>query len=93
MSSVIITKRDYNEWLEFCSQVQNSSSVAFNETEETQQIRITRALSDYNYFVKTYFKIYADADCADFHVDFANACLKDPNFFGIACLLYTSRCV
>src|SRR5690606_15131640 len=31
-----------------------------------------------------YFPKYADADCADFHIKFANACLKDPNFFGIA---------
>ena len=42
-------KRDYNEWLEFCSQVQNSAAVAFNDTEETQQLRIKRALTDYNF--------------------------------------------
>ncbi len=84
MSAITITKRDYNEWLEFCSQVQNSAAVAFNDTEKTQKLRIKRALTDYNFFVKTYFELYADADCADFHIDFANACLADPNFFGVA---------
>ncbi|KFF13108.1 hypothetical protein IW15_10115 [Chryseobacterium soli] len=84
MSATNITRRDYNEWLEFCAQVQNSTAVAFNDTEELQKIRIKRALTEYNYFVTTYFDIYADADCADFHIDFANACLADPNFFGIA---------
>ncbi|WP_312399512.1 hypothetical protein [Chryseobacterium sp.] len=82
--STVITKRDYNEWQDFCKQVQSSSSVTFNESESVKNARIKRALADYNYFVKTYFKIYADADCADFHIDFANQCLKDPDFFGVA---------
>jgi hypothetical protein len=52
MSAITITKRDYNEWLEFCSQVQNSAAVAFNDTEETQKLRIKRALTDYNFLLK-----------------------------------------
>lgn len=83
-NTVTITKRDYNEWLEFCDQVQNSTSVAFNDTEDTQKARIKKALADYRYFVSTYFEKWADSDCADFHVDFANECLRDPNFFGVA---------
>ena len=79
-----ITKRDYNEWLEFCKQLQSSTAVAFNDNEHTQNIRIKKALEDYNFFVKTYFEKYADADCADFQVEFANECLRDPDFFGIA---------
>lgn len=79
-----IVKRDYDEWLEFCKNVQSMSSVSPEETEKVKQQRITKALKDYNYFVKTYFPTYADHDCAKFHIDFANACLKDPHFFGVA---------
>ncbi len=84
MAEQIINKRDYNEWLEFCRQVQSATAVAINETDAEQKARIKRGLKDYNYFVKTYFPNYADSDCADFHIKFANQCLKNPNFFGIA---------
>lgn len=80
----VIVKRDYNEWKEFCRQVQNSTAVSLVEKPEEQAFRIKNAKRDYNFFEKTYFPIYADADCADFHIEFANACLKDPNFFGVA---------
>lgn len=79
-----ITKRDYNEWLEFCKQLQASTAVSFFDNEETQRARIKRALADYRFFVKTYFEKFADADCADFQVEFAEECLRDPDFFGIA---------
>ena len=84
MAQLVITKRDYNEWLEFCQRVQESTTVALNETPDQQNQRKKRALKDYNFFVKTYFPNYADADCAKFQIDFANQCLKDDNFFGIA---------
>lgn len=80
----VITKRDYNDWLEFCRQVQTATAVAINETEDEQKARIKRGLKDYNFFAKTYFPNYTDADCAEFHIKFANACLKDPDFFGVA---------
>lgn len=83
-SNQSITKRDYQEWLDFCKQVQSSTAVSLVETEAEQKFRITNAKRDYNYYVKTYFPNYVDADCADFHIDFANACLKDKNFFGVA---------
>ncbi len=79
-----ITKRDYKGWIDFCDQVRNSTSVTINESKAEQQKRINRALEDYNYFVKTYFPKYADADCAYFHIDFANAVLADKDFFGVA---------
>lgn len=82
--SSTITRRDYNEWLEFCKQVQDSTSVTFNENEEEQTKRIARAKRDYNYFVQTYFPIYADAKCATFQIEFANALIKDLNFMGVA---------
>lgn len=79
-----ISKRDYQEWLDFCKQIQGATGVNFGEKQEDQKFRITNAKRDYNFFVKTYFPNYADADCAKFHIDFANACLRDKNFFGVA---------
>jgi len=38
-----ITKRDYQEWLEFCRQVQNSTAVNLVETPEEQKLRIKNA--------------------------------------------------
>ncbi|RWX03371.1 hypothetical protein [Flavobacterium cerinum] len=84
MAAPIITKRDYNEWLVFCQTVQNSTAVNLFEPADVQEARKKRALKDYNYFVKEYYPTYADADCADWQIEFANECLKDPNFFGIA---------
>lgn len=84
MAAPVITKRDYNEWLEFCQQVQSKTAVSFSETEAEQKARIKKGLKDYNYFVKKYFPNYADSDCADWQIEFANKCLADPNFFGIA---------
>jgi len=84
MAAPNITKKDYQEWLDFCATVQNSTAINLFEAPEEQNWRIKNALRDYNFFVKTYLKTYSDADCADFQISFANACLKDPNFFGIA---------
>lgn len=79
----VITKRDYKEWLEFCKRVQNSTGIRFNESNNEQNTRKKRALKDYNYYVKTYFPIYADVDCADFHIKAANAILKKKNIVAV----------
>jgi hypothetical protein len=79
-----IKKRDYQQWLDFCTQVQNSTSVKLNESKQDQKARIKACLKDYNLFFKTYLSIYADHDCAPFHIKLAKAVLKDPNFFGVA---------
>ena len=78
-----IVKRDYDEWLAFCQTVQARSTTP-EEDAQTKEARKKRALRDYNYFVTTYFPVYADHDCAPFHIAFANACLKDKNFLGAA---------
>lgn len=78
-----IVKRDIREWLRFCEQVQASTSVNMTESKASQEERIKRALSDYNYYVKTYFPIYAQADCAWFHIRAANKIKTDPNIFAI----------
>lgn len=50
------------------------------ETKNEQKERITRAKIDVEYMIKTYLPHYAQADCADFHVEFANDVADDPLF-------------
>lgn len=78
-----ITKRDYQEWLKFCEQVQQSTGVRFSETKKEQQARIKLGLKSYNDFVKIYFPLYADHDCADFQIKAANAILKNKNILAV----------
>ena len=86
----IIDKKTIDAWKLFCDQVQASTAVNFNESKADQAARIFLAKKDYNFFVKTYFPIYADADCADFHIDLAYQVVKkkrpadDPNVIAVA---------
>jgi len=90
MANKVIERRTYDDWKLFCEQVQSSTAVNISETKAEQDARIKQGKDDYRFFVKTYFPIYADAECADFQVDFANAVEKkkrpvtDPNLIGIA---------
>ena len=77
-------RRSLQEWEDFCKQVQSSSAVNFNETPEEQLLRKKKALKDYNYFVRTYFKTLTDCDCATFQITYANHVLKNNNQFAIA---------
>ncbi len=83
MAKQVIERKDYQEWLKFCDQVQNTSNIPFNETAEKKQERIKRALKDYNFFFKTYLPIYASSECAYFQIDAANQIAKDKNCFAI----------
>lgn len=76
-----VNVKEYKDWLNWCDQVQRSTSVKLEETPAEQALRKSTAKKDYNFFVKEYFKIYADADCAYFHLEFAKAVLNDPNIF------------
>ncbi len=67
-----IEKRTYNDWKEYCAQVQSALAVNLTESPAQQQARKNKALHDYNFFVKTYFPVYADVDCAGFHINAAN---------------------
>jgi len=78
VSSVII-RRSISEWEEFCRQVEQSTEVPLYEEKSKQTSRKRKTLSDYNFFTKTYFPVYADSDCAYFHIDAANAIKNDPN--------------
>ena len=76
-----IPQKEYKEWQLWCDQVQRSTSVKLTESPEEKDKRKKLVLKSYNDFVKTYFKIYADSDCAYFQIDLANAVLADPNIF------------
>lgn len=84
-----ISKEQYNSWKAFCEQVQASTTVNIFETPAQQQQRKAKALKDYNFFVKTYYPVYADADCADFHIKAANKIVhgkrdvEDPNLIAV----------
>lgn len=78
-----ILKRDYQEWLEFCKQVQNTTGIAFNESKSDQAKRKLKALSDYNFFFKTYFPLYADCDCGYFQIESATKIKKNKNIFAV----------
>lgn len=71
MGNQVIERRTYDDWKLFCESVQSSTAVIVGETHEKQSARKKRALRDYNFFVHTYFPIYADSDCAEFHIQAA----------------------
>lgn len=79
----ITIRRSLEDWKLFCERVQNSNAVNLSEPKIVQDDRKKRALKDYNYFVKTYFSLFADADCAKFQISAANAILKDENIIAV----------
>lgn len=78
-----IKKREYDDWLRFCERVTNSSNVPVNESSKSKQARIDSALTNYNYFVKTYLPVYADSDCAQFQIEAANEILDHEDLMGV----------
>jgi hypothetical protein len=81
MANKGITKEDYKNWQLYCDVVQRSTAVKLTETKAEQDKRKKRALGDYDFYVQTYFSIYADSPCGYFHIDLAKAVLADPNIF------------
>lgn len=90
MGKAVVERRTYDDWKLFCEQVQNSTAVNITESHADQELRKAACLSVYNNFVKTYFPVYADSDCADFHIDLAYTIVKkkrpvsDPNLVAVA---------
>jgi hypothetical protein len=78
-----IVKRSLEDFRQFCKQLQDSTAVNFQESVLVQDERKKKALKDYQYFVTTYFAIYADAECADFQIKAANNILKGFNKINI----------
>lgn len=78
MANKLIERRTYDDWKRFCEQVQSSTAVTLGETPAQRDYRVACALADYRFFVRTYFAVYADADCADFQVALANRLVTQP---------------
>jgi hypothetical protein len=51
--------------------IRSGSIISANETKEQQNERIGRAKKDVGFFVRTYFKHYADSESADFQIKLA----------------------
>jgi hypothetical protein len=83
MANATVQRRTLQDWNLFCEQVQNTTNIPFRENEAVQLARKERALKDYNYFVKTYFPLYADADCGYFHIAAAKKLATDKNCFAV----------
>lgn len=54
------------------------------ETEKERKDAIERAKKDVKFCVERYFPHYATAECAPFHIEWANKVLKDKTFTGFA---------
>lgn len=63
-----ISREDYEATLRA---VRASSTIPVNDTPQEQEARKRRALTDYNYFIRTYFANEVDCDCAPMHLRFA----------------------
>lgn len=81
----------YKRWLEHCRKIQEMTFVKLQETEAERTKRIAKNKKDYNLFVQEYFPHYTYdkqrniyVDCADFHIQWANAVKADASFFGVA---------
>ena len=60
-----------NAWRKHCANVQNSTGISFSESPNEKQARISRAKTDYAFFVEYYFPHYATAKVPDFHISLA----------------------
>lgn len=69
--------------------ITTATGQGINETEPDKKARITRLLANYGEFIVYYFPHYAKdkegnvTECAQFHVDAANAVKADPYYKGI----------
>lgn len=62
----------------------NATSVDAFESLTDKMNRIQRAKWDIKYVVETYFPHYAEAECADFQIEFAEMVADNPLFMGFA---------
>lgn len=67
-----------------CAYVREATSGGFEPGEKAKQERIERAKKDVKFMVEHYFPHYATAECADFHIYFANKVKREQTFKGFA---------
>lgn len=71
-------------WNDHCAFVKSSTTVTFSETAEEKAARIAHLKKDVKAMVEYYFPHYATAECAPFHIKFANAVKRNQRFKGHA---------
>lgn len=81
MIDVKVDSKAYKDWMLHCAQVQKYSPKNTTESKAEQTKRKALVLKSYNDFVLAYYKIYADSDCAYFHLEAADKIKSDPNIF------------
>lgn len=69
----------YKAWQRECERIQNAQTAAPADTDESRRRRISRARTDYAYFVSTYFPDIARCKCARFQIDAAKWIKANPN--------------
>lgn len=82
-----LNKQDKNAlelWRIKCKEIATATIVKNTKEKKSEQLaRIAKAKAKYAFFVSYYFPHYAKAECAKFHIDIAEAILKDKNIFAI----------
>src|SRR4051812_2878611 len=86
-----ILSEAHKKWVELCKNIQEHTTINFSEDHNQKQLRIKKLFKDYNAFVQYYFPHYTldkktgkNIDCAEFHIQWANAVIKNKNFKGVA---------
>ncbi|MFL0089897.1 hypothetical protein [Tenacibaculum maritimum] len=64
--------------------IRSAGNVNAHETLEEKNTRIERAKKDVRFMVEYYFPHYATAECAEFHIKWANKLKKNKEFIGFA---------
>lgn len=77
-------KEKLESYLKKLEIARSSTAVDAFETQADKMNRIRRAREDVRYMVETYLPHYAEAECADFQLEFARMVAADPLFMGFA---------
>ncbi len=78
-----VDKRIWQEWLELCNRIEQSTVVAVQETDDEKEIRKKKLTKNFVKFARYYFPHYIDADFGWFHKKAAKLIERDPNIFAI----------
>ncbi len=81
-----LSDKEKKGWEQYRNMVMASTATRF-ETDIEKSNRLQYYKSDYNAFTKYYFPAYADADCADYHLELIEA-LRTQNFITIFNIIY-----
>ncbi|HMM01241.1 MAG TPA: hypothetical protein PKC96_07995, partial [Bacilli bacterium] len=83
-SQVKRDKEKVDEYLKRLELARSATTVDAFETLTDKMNRIQRAKWDVKYMVETYLPHYAEAECAEFQIEFANLVANNPLFMGFA---------